>query len=404
VSLEFDKVADQVERMGRHLSYVNMSLEDKLAIALERFEAATDLEAIHKRIELVRRSDVSGYRGAAPYDEPVPSRFNPIESPESATVIAADGSQIYPDQHAAVPYYLTNIGLFAYYHGPEQRLPDQFTDPQLVYAPLLLFDHERQLVNRETVNARRAVAEMQALANMAWTLRGEARPLVALYDGTLLKYYSDREVTDARQIMSDYHGALVHLHDTQALLAGYIDATRSRVVISLLHLLSLAPEDVTQANLETDGDLEGLHDAALFGRVLGPGQRSAVMIQNSPHNLTYRRRGENYEIGFFYLNVANNPFRAEIVRLDIPVWVGRDKEAVESLQALILEQCAIQNSQYPYALTRADELAVVSHTDHSHLDEMIAMELLKYNLPVRQSSKLETKGHARGNRQQHRLR
>lgn len=107
------------------------------------------------------------------------------------------------------------------------------------------------------------------------------------------------------------------------------------------------------------------------------------MVQNSPRNFAFRQRGESYEIAYFYLKVSSG-YQEAIARVDIPMWVARDKQAVDELHALLLEQCAMQGrNPYPYALTRADEIAVVTSRDKQKLDEMIALELRRKGLDPR---------------------
>ncbi len=402
MTLEFNKLVEQVATMGRMLDELDFDLRDRLAIARERFYGATDLEAVRERIKLVRSSDVSGYRGAAPYDEVICDTFPPPPVPASATILAGDGSQIYPNEMSPTHYYLVNIGLFVYHHGGN-RLPDQQTIPQLVYHKAHVHDRGR-IISNQTVNARRTVTEMMELGKKAWELRDEARPLVALYDNILL-FGAGSDVADTHEIMQGYWSALVHLHDAQAILAGYLDyPSRSRVVIRLLHLLSLHDEQVRQTDLSTGGDLEGLRDVHLFDSVLQPGERSAIMVQNSPKNLVYRQRGDSYEIAFFYLK-ASSGFRETIARVDIPVWVARDKQAVDELHALLLTQCAMQGrNPYPYALTRADELAYVSGKDKAKLDEMISIELRKKGIdPHVFSAKMWGKELARAPKRRHEM-
>lgn len=392
--------------MGRHLGHLSQTLNTKLDIALERFYATTDIDAVHERIKLVRESSVSGYRGAAPaprpYDEVIAGVGSLPPQPEAATLIAVDGSQIYPDAHAAVLYYLVNIGVFVYYSG-EPRLPYQATEPELYYTDTMMQDSDGRLITNQTVNARRSVMEMQWLAKEAWSRRDEPRPLVGFHDGGLLKFFGATELAGAPQLERDYTDALRMLFDSRAILLGYLDKPRSTYLISLLHLLSLEPGQVNDANLRSNGELEGLTDAMLFAQVLEPGERSAIMTQNSPQNLKYKDTDPNLEIAFFYLNVSNTRNPA-IARIDIPMWVARDKEAVAGLHALIAAQCSIQGRKhYPYALTRADELAYVSSPEKSQLDEMIRVEMLRHRLEPEASNKLQTKGLARGDRRQHRL-
>lgn len=408
VSLEFNKVIDQVQRMGRHLAHRSMSNSERIDLALEIFYSMTDMEAVHARIDLVRNSSVSGYRGAAPlprqYAELMCGVGDTPPMPDSATLVATDGSQIYPDPHSSAIYYLINIGVYIYHHG-EPRLPQQFTSPELAYSEGKLKDEVGRLINNQTVNARRSVDEMKWLARQAWEYRDEARPLVMIHDGPLLKFFGATEVTDARTIENEYMDALRELNEVKTVLCGYVDRPRSTYLISLLHLLSLADADVNEVNLKTNGVLEGLTDIELFGRVLiEPGQRSALMTQNSPQNVEYIRRGADYEIASFYMNVGSGG-RPVLARIDVPMWIAREPVAINSLHALLLHQCSIQGRKpYPYALTRADELAVVNTVERDQLNHLINIELLRNELQPEASNKLQTKGLARGERRQHRLR
>lgn len=394
--------------MGKYLGHRAQTLTNRIEIALERFDAANDLDAIHERVKLVRESSVSGYRGATPaprpYDEIVNGVGDLPDVPPAATVIAVDGSQIYPDIHAAAHYYLINMGIFVYTCGVP-RLPYQNTEPQLYYTEDMLEDADGRLITNQTVNARRSVMEMQWLAKEAWARRSEPRPLLGFHDGGLLKFFGGNEVSGGQQIERDYLDALEMLRDSAACPVGYLDRPRSTYLISLLHLMSLPENQVNDAMLRSNGDIEGVTDAMLFAHVLQSGERSAIMIQNSPQNLAYKGRNAegDFEIAFFYLNVSNTP-TPTIVRIDLPMWVARDKEVVAALQALIVSQCAIQGRRhYPYALTRADELAYISGAEKSQLDEMIRVEMFRHELSPEASNKLQTKGLARADRRRHRL-
>lgn len=414
MTLEFTKLVEQVQSMGRYLGKRDQTIATRLEIALERFNQLCDLDPIHERIRLVRESSVSGYRGAAPAPPPYSEVLCGVgpapDAPEQAVIVAADGSQIYPDQHASALYYLINIGMFIYYHG-ETRVPVQATHPELYYSDKLLLDRDGRLITNQTVNARRSVIEMQWLAKEAWT-QAQAdrtndlpRPIVTFHDGSLLKFFGANDVTGAQEVEKDYMEALRRLYDAGAILVGYGDKPRSTNLVSLMHLMSLAPEQVNDANLRTNGELEGLSDAALFGAILQPGERSAIMVQNSPQNHEYKvRQGPEFEIAFFYVNVSttNAPI---IVRLELPLWVAYSPQAVDILHALVVKQCAIQGRKhYPYVLTRADEMAYVSGLEKQQLEELIRVEMLRNRMSPEESNKLQTKGLARGQqRRQHRL-
>lgn len=406
MSLEFVKVLDQVKRMARHLSKLDQSSLSKLDIALERLETlGCDMEFVHSRIALMRGSSVSGYRGAAHAPglehEVVCGLYELPAMPATVTVAAADGSQVYPDLHAPALYYLLNIGVFAYMHGPVDVLPIQMSEPELAFAEKQVLDEDRRPVNNQTVNARRTVREMEWLARAACDLREQAAgPLVCIHDGPLLKYFGNTEISGAREIERAYLTALRKIYDAGAVVVGFTDRSRSAAVISLLHLLGLAEGEINDAILRTNGPMEGLTDVQLFSAFLDTeGGRSAIMTQNSPQNVTYMREAPEFEIAFFYMNMGGT-----VARIELPMWAAASRDAVNTIQAVLHAQCAIQGrKRYPYALTRADELAVIRAADKAQLEELIRVEMLRTGLAPETSHKLMTKGLARAERQRHRL-
>lgn len=402
MSLEFNKLVDQVQTMGRWLGQRERAQGDRLERALALYSAATDLDAARARVAQVARSGVRAYRGAAPLDERICDVMPRPAMPPVATVVAADGSQIYPDPHAPVLYYLLNVGLFRCAYG-ETLAPVPSTEPQLFFTDKDVYDADGHPVSNITVNARRTVFEMKALAAELWALREHPRPLVALHDGGLIKFFGQYDVTGATTVLTEYVEALLRLYDAGATLAGYVDKPRSDHLIGLLHLLRLAPDEANDMTLKNNGDLQGLTDAYLMARVLKPGERSAVFGHTSAQNQKYAEHEPLCAMAFFYLNVSDD-VRPCIARVDIPLWVARSAQALDDLHAVILAQCAIQGRRhYPYALTRADELAYVGLGEKHQLDTLIGVELLRHQVGREASDKLQTKGLARGARRQHHL-
>ena len=384
--LEFNKVLTQVQKMGAMIENLDFDLDDRLELAKRRFDASGDLSVARERIAWVRQPEVSGYRGAAPLElanaEAINAIFPAPETPEKATIIAVDGSQIYPNEQSPVHYYLINIGSMVYHHGAE-RVPQPRTDPDLRYHEAHVHDRYGQIIRNSTVDDRRTVEELKALAQEAWNQNrsGEATPIVGFYDNRLM-YLPRNDAHDGEDLLKNYLAAMVQLHDAGAILAGYIDNPfRSKRFIQLLYLMTLnSAEEVIahQPLLTRAGDLEGLRDQQFFQYILEPGERSAIMVQNSPQNYTFKARGENYEIAFFYLKVHNN-YQSRVVRVDIPVWVARDPNKVNQLHSLILSQCQMQGrNPYPYVLTRADEMAYIGAKDRSKLEQLINTEVRKF--------------------------
>lgn len=406
MTLKFDQIIDQVERMGRSIAYRTQDISERGLKALEQWKGTGSLEAIHDRIRLVREKD-AGYRGAAAYREPINQTYPAPSGPPQAVVVAVDGSQVYPDIHAAALYYLTNIGIFTYFHGTND-LPLEGGSPELFYAESDVREHNGHgsVIKNTAVNARRDVKEIQALTLSCWDQRHLGVPLIGIRDGRLL-WWAGKDAPNAEQLQRDYHRSLGDFHEVHlrhqhefgqnANLAGYVESDDSTFVIRLLHLLALAEKDITRAKLETSGDYEGLNDGWLFSKVLGAGHRSAVMIQQSPQNRDYKKDlGQEFEITFFYLNVGNL-YKPHIVRVEIPFWVAQSDLAIQEVHSMLVAQTQIANP-YPYVLTRADELARVSSSDKQHLENMILKALLENNQMPEKSPKLQGKEQTRSHK------
>ncbi|MBI5958137.1 MAG: DNA double-strand break repair nuclease NurA [Chloroflexi bacterium] len=396
MTLEFEKVVPQVERMGRALAAQNLDDTQRTLAAWEFFLTLGDLDAIWTRIKLARERD-AGFRGAAPLYEAINQAYPLPSAPARATILAADGSQIYPNAHGSALFYLTNIGVFVFHHGVDE-LPEQITEPRLHYSPTELHDSEGHLIANEAVNARRNVGEIEVLARESWRRHEIPAPLLAVRDGPLL-FWVGKDVPDGKELQDRYLGVMVWLLDTHAAmvrehghaasLVGYVDRPTSAFVVSLLHLLSLEASEVRRTALDTNGVLEGLVDQFLMFKLLKPGERSALLVQQSPQNKRYHDKGESYEIAFFYLNVGSSG-DYHLARVEMPMWVARVPERVDEVHALIYHQCQVM-WRYPYALTRADELAVVRSHERSQLNELIEIELRRNQQQVEHSEKLESK-------------
>lgn len=402
MTLHFDKIEPQVKKMGLALADRNVTVAEQTRLAGEYLMQLNDLEAIWKQILIARQND-AGFRGAAPLDEPINLAFPLPPTPPEATLFAADGSQVYPDTHGPTPYWLTNIGVFIYHHRNDPNadiLPEIVVEPLLFYEESDVRDPDGRLIANAAINARRSVYEMQLLSSVTLRNAKLPRPLIALYDGPLLGMPMGKEVMNATMLTADYHEAIDFLWDIGAGLLGYVDRPSSRFVVYTIYLMTLEPEEITRARLQS-ASLEGLTDADLYKVLLGPGQRSGLLIQQSPLNKDYKdRHGDHQEIVFFYLNTAGAEQEPYLARVEIPMWVARDKTMINAIHALLYAQCQITD-RYPYALTRADEIAVVHPAEKRELDEMIAVELLRHRQPMEMSQKLNTKDLARYGRQQH---
>ncbi len=204
--------------------------------------------------------------------------------------------------------------------------------------------------------------------------------------------------------------AMRHIRETGALLAGYIDRPGKRAVTTMLQTL-LDEGEVDWQSLGKRPVGGELTDAGLYATLLGPGERSPVFVDISPANRRFADEDPNNEVCFFYLNagpsnilIEDGPETREVARavarVDIPRWVAEDPAAVAFVHSLIYDQCSIMYF-YPYALTRADELAVVSFDDGENLNTMIDHAMQRAGLSGDVTAKQLAKAFARGGRTRH---
>ncbi|MBN1890696.1 MAG: DNA double-strand break repair nuclease NurA [Thermoflexales bacterium] len=407
MTLEFNKLDAQLSALGQSVADETARREEKLGRALEWLrQAAQESQALCGKVLATREMELD-WRGAyppqPPYTDPLDEGIDCPGLSEQVTLIAADGSQIHVDQHAAALYYLINVGAIALRTGSGQT-PHVLTRPELHYAYDELHDEMGNLIPPSIVDARREQAELSLLADLA---QDAQPPIVALRDGPILLWGYLETTPGAQRRQQEnveaYMQTLGRLRQCGAAVAGYVDRSlrfdvSKMVTLSRLELDQLKRETLSPAN----DSLSGLLDEHIFAALLGPAQRSARFIIQSHVNKTYAQY--EHEVWFFYVNLSRQPDRPALARVEVPAWVARDEAALDRLHAVLVQQAQIlEGSPYPYALARADELAVVGTEEKEHLETLMAQEMAQRGRLSLPSRKARAKEHARGGRRKHKL-
>lgn len=418
MTLELDKLTPDLEKMALAAA-ANRQAQLRRAEQLRRLvaERATDWAGIRAGLDKAKdKADEKYFRAAVPLsdDEPLDAPVPPPTPPEQATIIATDGSQIMPDRHAAYLYYLINIGVIVYHHGfGDGRAPDIHTSPRIFY-PSVEDDvtEDEPGFDKSQVTIARDRAEIETLANFSTAYRGAPGRVLALLDQRLLYWPMVGERGSADPVVAHWTRAMRHIYETGALLAGYIDRPGKRSVVTMLQTLLDEPDMDWRALGKRPVGNE-LTDAGLYATLLGPGERSPVYIDISPANRRFAEESPHIEVCFFYLNAGSSNIILDdeldplgearaIARVDIPRWVAEDKSAVAAVHGLIYDQCRILRN-YPYVLTRADELAVVGRDDETNLGVMIDLAMQRVGISGSETAKQSGKDFARGGRTSHRM-
>jgi len=369
MALELSKVTSQIEEMGRVLAQRAGRQQKALPAVQELLRTFA-----HEQEELRRVAESEPgrqLRCASPGDEPLDAHFPAPALPERVTLIASDGSQIYPDRHGMAPYYVVNVGTVIFRHGSGQA-PEVSSEPELVYGEDEIYPDGR-LISADLISAERDLAEMRALADLALAEPPDGPPRVALGDGSLLIWIQRADIPEKRQeaILDRYLGCLDRLRGADAPVAAFVSRPQSAEVVALLYLAHLEPEERHEVKRLSDTGFRGLTDRALFD-YLEPGERSALFVRGTASNLDFQARGHG--VYFYYTNTGT-----DLARVEVPEWTAQQPAHLDLVHAAVYHQCSFNNG-YPYVLTRADELAVVLGDERETLENLIVQSLVSHGL------------------------
>ncbi len=390
MSLDLIKIASQASSMVARLKAGRAERQQRLHYARQVFgDGAIDLEKLKRKIAASRTTWL-----VAELADGLAAKYSPPPAPPEFTVLATDGSHIDVDRHRTTRCYLINIGAVALKYGGEpdavlDSVPHLYAeDEDLVIKPSAATGRE-QMVEGTLLGLKRAVEECCHLSRMS-AEQPPGSTTLALLDGTLilwgLEAYPDF-VTGAL-LDSGFLPCLEEMRkqnrDKKLALASYISFPRSTDVVNVLRV-AICPHEVADCDhfcppgkdRECEG-VAGVTDRELFMDALEPGERSALFI--SPSKITKERYGE-HRIYFFYLRLEE-----EVARVEIPRWVAENRALMDTVHALVLDQCR-RGQGYPVALSEAHEQAVVTAADRAEFWQLVESLCVEEKIPTLTSAK-----------------
>jgi hypothetical protein len=100
--INFQQIYQQIQEIGRSASERRKTLQERRELARSLLDTySSKLDFLRRQVDRAKEVD-SNIRCAYPLDGPLAASYPPPVSVIDATLIAADGSQINPDRHAAV--------------------------------------------------------------------------------------------------------------------------------------------------------------------------------------------------------------------------------------------------------------------------------------------------------------
>ena len=378
--VNFQQVYTRIREIAQGAQDNKRVLEERRILARELLAVyASELDYLREKVEKAKEVDIN-LRVAVPFKESLAACFPPPVTVTDTTIIAADGSQINPDRHAAVQFCIINVGVIAMKLNSGQA-PLVTVETELLYGDDLLKNGSP--MSDGMVAMRRDINERIKLDEVSSELEG---PIVNLTDGTLELWGAKGDDPQAyANFVEQYLGVLSRLHGRGVVTAGYVEKPTADLVINLLEIATADDEQLRK--LRNYHPLHGVSDRWLYGErenpLLPPGHRSAVFGLQSGSEKKYKGA---LSLHFFYLNVGTegHPWP---VRVEIPKWVAEDSKKLDVLHWILIEQCKMMGSRpYPYLLHRAHETAVVRYEEKQQIEQLLVLELRRIHAEVGDTS------------------
>jgi hypothetical protein len=381
--LRLERISQQLGQMAQTIADAAPRQEDFLKLA-QGYLHSVDADALrHKLVQQRQQQPRIPWLVAMPRGS-LCNCVAPAALPTRFCVAGSDASSIAPDRHSSVRYYVLNVGYALLTYGPQ---PDAVlgASSQLCFEErdLYVFPDKRDVpVEGTLLGARMEVESLRALQQ---AFSQASQPTVVLRDGPLILWTLQNETEDIQQtLLRGLFDAMSWFRQNEVPLAGYISYTGARDVANSLRvwICQGRPNDCEgckNSEREVCSALATIRDRDLFS-FLKKGERTDLFGSSSQILEIY---GE-HRVDFFYMNVGG-----EIVRVEVPQWVGTDRELLNLLHAAIHDQC--QRSPgfppYPPALLEAHEQAVISSPERRLVEEMVERALGQHGYHITRSAK-----------------
>ena len=362
--IDYQQIYTRIKEIGKGAKERREKKEEAQALVrtlLSQYDSQLDF--LRSKVDSAKAADAN-IRCALPLDESLVSSYPPPDAVKEATLIAADGSQIVPNRHDALQYYVINVGAIAMQIG-SGNTPEIFTDTKLH----MLDEFDDTYFSDSQIALQRDVAERKKLLEVAQKYKGT---IIALTEGQLELWgaVDSDNSRDFEKSLHDYLDTLKEMEKQKVITSGYVDKPGANWVTRLLEIATIPENELN--NLKKHHPLLGVTDLWLFGQILGKHERSAIFKLQAKSAEKY---AETIAINFFYLNVGDEK-KPKIARVDVPSWVVNKTEALNNLHFALIEQAKIMgNEPFPYLLHRAHEIAVVTHQEKEQIDQMLALAL-----------------------------
>ena len=381
---------DVLSRGVEHLAHKAADVAN-LQMLGEARQRLREVDGLTLRAKIQSRDPRFPWLTAIPTNDTMGASYSiPYPSPPFS-VAASDGSNIPPDRHSPVRFYVLNTSqaILTYGPHPDARL-QAFT--KLAYEEEELYinpDQESIPVEGTRLGMVMAASELEILFEAVQDIQP---PVLGLIDGSLILWGLQSEERSVQAtFLGRYLSTLGRFREVDIPVASYISYPGGQDVVNSLRV-SLCSSDPSQCkscilplrDRELCQFLSTSRDRTIFTELLKPGQRSDIFESTS----AILERYGDHRVQFFYLNNGD-----EIVRLESPQWVMRDEVKRTLVHGLVLDQCQRSGGYpaYPPVLQEAHEQAVISVEDRRMVEDMVTQALAAQGIIYIPSAKESSK-------------
>ena len=238
--INFQQIRSAIFKFGQEAPAQAKLREENLEKALSLLDQySQESEKLLDRIQLALFANPE-LRCALPTTENLNTPISVNFTDEPLILLAADGSQIIPDQHLAVQFGVINVGLMRMQPG---TTPTESIESDLLFAQDI-FSEQGFLIGEELIALRRDHKERSHLLQAALE---EQQTVLTLTDGPLELFREGRETAEYKNLLGDYLNILTEMAQHAVLTAGYVDKPRSDLLIRTLELTLLPDDQLSEA-------------------------------------------------------------------------------------------------------------------------------------------------------------
>lgn len=293
-------------------------------------------------------------------------------------VAAVDGSQIMPSKELSLPVAAIQVGWFINYHAAGGRYEKDVRFEVMAPDELASDDSSAEFADWR-VNQRRFVLECEQLCTLMARFAGEPedrRPL-CLFDGSFIISFAGQLRPDrAAPYVRAVEQLLATSHALRVPLAGFVDSSSSKDVLTLVNTVTGAP-------------YLSMTDGALLSTLLPTwGDRSPLFVCARGDQLSTQDHAAFYrDVVFSYVHLAQGRAPA---RIEMPAWLWEEGRSQQVLD-LVRAECVVGANGYPYAAETADAVAVLQMPDRDRFFALFQQFAAAQGLSLTQSRKSMSK-------------